>query len=381
MHLVFLTNEYPLKGVIHGGVGTFLKLLCPELVSRGHQVTILGLGQKQDKQIVVEEGVRVITIPAGKKLKPKAWFNFKRINQELRYIHNDSKIDIIEGPEMSFAFIKKIPNVIHLIRMNGGHHFFAEAEKRKVNLWKAFLEKRSFSKADAICGVSRYVMDHTKKYIDFSSKEGPVIFNPANFRNFNEADPAKAVPGRLFFAGTVCEKKGIRQLIEAFHIVHSKHPNVELFIAGRDWKFPNGNSYTNKIKEIISKDLLSSIHFLGPLPNEAIPSWIESSDICVYPSHMEAMPLAWIEVMSMGKPFVATKIGPAYELVDDGNSGLLADPLDSGQLAEKIMQILENKDLKSFLGSNARKKVLKEFSLETIADQSIQYYQKLISKS
>ena len=89
--------------------------------------------------------------------------------------------------------------------------------------------------------------------------------------------------------------------------------------------------------------------------------------------------MAWIEVMSMGKPFVATKIGPAFELVDDGISGLLADPLDANELAEKILQILENQELKESLGRNAREKVLREFTLEAIADQSVEYYQQLIS--
>lgn len=379
MHLVFLTNEYPLEGVIHGGVGTFLKLLCPELARRGHKVTVLGLSSIPEKQVVYSQGVNVIAIPASSQLKLKAIFNYRRLNKELDKIHLNHKIDVVEGPEMSFSFIKKIPGVKYLIRMNGGHHFFSEAEKRKVNLWKAFMEKRSFSNADAVCGVSRYVMDHTKKYIDFSSKEGPVIFNPANLENFFKVDESKVVPGRLFFAGTICEKKGIRQLIQAFHIVHEKFPHTELFMAGRDWFYPDGTSYTEKIKEIVSKDLFESVHFLGPLPNSSIPQWIESSEICVYPSHMEAMPLAWIEVMSMGKPFVATKIGPAFELVDDGISGLLANPLDAKELAEKILQILENQELKESLGRNAREKVLREFTLEAIADQSVEYYQQLIS--
>ncbi|TVP46534.1 MAG: glycosyltransferase, partial [Mongoliibacter sp.] len=147
---------------------------------------------------------------------------------------------------------------------------------------------------------------------------------------------------------------------------------------GRDWKYPDGSSYTERIKEIIDAEIKPHVHFLGVLPNLEVPQWIESSDICVYPSHMEAMPLAWIEVMSMGKPFVATKIGPAFELVDDGISGLLADPLDHDELAAKIMELLANEELKNSLGENARKKVLNEFSLQTIADQSNSYYSNLI---
>ena len=66
---------------------------------------------------------------------------------------------------MSLAFLPKIKEIKYLIRLHGGHHFFAESEKRKINKWKGFQEKRSFKKADAFIAVSQYVNQEIEYFI------------------------------------------------------------------------------------------------------------------------------------------------------------------------------------------------------------------------
>ena len=75
----------------------------------------------------------------------------------------------------SFNFIydflkQKIKNIKYVIRLHGGHHFFAEAENRGINKWKGFQEKRSFKKADAFIAVSNYVKNHTATYLSYYNK-------------------------------------------------------------------------------------------------------------------------------------------------------------------------------------------------------------------
>ena len=63
---------------------------------------------------------------------------------------------------------------------------------------------------------------------------------------------------------------------------------------------------------------------------------IESSYLCCYPSFMEAMPLAWIEVMSMNKFFIASKLGPGPEIIKHKISGILCNPLNIEDIAKKM---------------------------------------------
>ena len=280
---------------------------------------------------------------------------------------------------MAFAFIQKIPRVKYLIRLHGGHHFFAESENRGINWWKGFQEKRSFKKADAVVGVSQYVVDHTSKYLSFDKKKEGVIFNPANLEKFYQADWNQSFKGRIFFAGTVCEKKGIRQLIQAMPLIKKEVPEAHLWIAGRDWKFPKtGKSYIEYVKQFIEPSVKDSIVFLGSLSNQNIPRYIEQAEVCCYPSHMEAMPLAWIEVMAMGKAFVGSKLGPGPEIIKHGENGLICNPLESRDIAEKVIYILKNPEEARKIGENARRFALENFSMDIIGKKNLELYQSIL---
>lgn len=379
MHIVFLTHEYPKPNYPHGGVGTFIQSLARWLVNHGQWVSVVGINYTSDDEKENDHGVVIYRLKKQVK-KGFTWrLHAQSINRKLKELHVKKPIDIIEGSELAFSFIQKIPGVKYLIRLHGGHHFFAESENRGINWWKGFQEKRSFKKADAIIGVSQYVVDHTSKYLSFEKKKKGIIFNPANIENFYQADWNQSVKGRIFFAGTVCEKKGIRQLIQAMPIIKKQVPEARLLIAGRDWKFPKtGNSYIEYVKQFIEPSVKDAILFLGPLPNQDIPRYIEQAEVCCYPSHMEAMPLAWIEVMAMGKAFVGSKLGPGPEIIKHGETGLLCNPLNPEDIAEKVIYMLKNSQEARKMGQKARGFALKNFSLDIIGKKNIELYQSLL---
>jgi glycosyltransferase involved in cell wall biosynthesis len=375
MHIVFITHEYPNINASNGGVGTFVQTLARWLVNKGNIVSVVGINNKNTNEESNDFGVRIYRLPKIS-VKGFTWLlQAKSINQKLLELNEINPIQIIEGTELAFAFLFKIPKVKYLIRLNGGHHFFAESENRRVNWWKAFQEKRSFKKADSVVGVSQYVVEHTSKYINFENKKRGVVFNPANLKNFYPADSNKQVNKRIFFAGTVCEKKGVRQLIQAIPIVKESFPDAHLFIAGRDWFFPhNGKSYTEYVKQYIDPSVKDSIHFMGAISNTQIPKLIEEAEVCCYPSHMEAMPLAWIEVMAMGKAFVASKAGPGSEIIKNGVNGLLCDPLNPADIAKQIITLFKNQEMALNLGEHARKFALQEFDLNVIGPRNLNLY-------
>jgi glycosyltransferase involved in cell wall biosynthesis len=379
MHIVFLTHEYPKEGFPHGGVGIFVQTLARNLVLSGIKVSVVGINYTDKAEEYQDQGVCIYRLKR-KRMVGFTWYLYaNEVNHKLRNIHKQNRIDIVEGTEASLAFLNKIHGVKFLIRLHGGHHYFAETEQRPINWRKAWLEKRSFRKADAIIGVSQYVMDYTSKYISFEEKKRGVIFNPANLEQFSPKAETNIVPGRIFFAGTVCEKKGIRQLIQAFPLIKKSVPYAHLVIAGRDWYFPKtGQSYIAYLKQWIDLNLKEDIHFLGAIPNEDIPEQIALSEVCCYPSHMEAMPLAWIEVMSMGKAFVASLLGPGPEIVSHEKNGLLCNPLSPEDIAKKVIYMLTHKDEAKQMGIKAREFALANFSLDTIGSKNIALYQSLL---
>ena len=381
MHICFLTNEYPKEGFPHGGLGTFVKTIAEELVSKNIQVSVVGLNYNPIDETEQLNGVTVIRIKRSK-VKGLAWFfNSKNIGKTIDAIHRKAPIHIIEGPELSLAFLPKIKDIKYIIRLHGGHHFFAEGENRGINWWKGFQEKRSFEKAAAFIAVSNYVKSHTAKFLSYHNKPIEVIFNPINSQLFQPLETAIEV-SNITFAGTICEKKGVRQLIQSFPMVKEKFPNVILNLYGRDWLFPDGSSYIKMLQEIelpkignISKDII----FHGAVSYNEIPSAYAKAAVCVFPSHMETLGLVAPEAMVMEKPVIFTKLGPGPEVIADGETGWLCNPHEPKEIANMIIQVLSNPHKASEIAKQGRLSVLQQFEIKTIVSKNIEFYNKIKS--
>lgn len=380
MHICFITNEFPKEGFPHGGIGSFVKTLAVSLVKKGFQISVVGINYTPNNETEIVEGINVYRLKKST-IKGFSWyFNSKALNEKIKQLHKENPIHIIESSELGLAFLSKIKDIKYIIRLHGGHHFFAESENRKINKWKGFQEKRSFSKADAFIAVSQYVKKHTEQYLSYNNKPIAYISNPIDTDFFkpiseNESD------NKILFAGTVCEKKGIRQLIQAFPFVKKEIPNAVLEIYGRDWFFPDGTSYIKMLKE---KELpkiekaAEDVCFKGAISFNGIPNAYSQAAVCVFPSHMETQGLVAPEAMSMEKAVVFTKLGPGPEAVEDYKTGLLCDPYNPKDIAEKIIWFLSNKEKKEIITKAARKFVVQKYGLNTIMDQNIVFYKSLI---
>ncbi|MEM9679484.1 MAG: glycosyltransferase family 4 protein, partial [Bacteroidota bacterium] len=213
MHICFISSEYPLWQ--SGGVGSFLQTFGRGLVSKGHKVTIIGVGSVENEELLNDEGVAIFRLPKSGMTFGKFVANTKRINAKIAEVHRENPIDIVESAELGLAFTEKIKGIKYVIRLHGGHHFFAESENRKVHWWQGFKERISFKNADGFIAVSAYVKSHTAKYLSYHNKPVEIINYPIDIVKFSPKPEIKVDKNNLTFAGTVCEKKGIRQLIMA----------------------------------------------------------------------------------------------------------------------------------------------------------------------
>lgn len=235
MHICLITHEYPKPGFAHGGIGSFIKTLTPKLIEKGIQVSVVGLNYTNVYEFQDDNGVKVYRLNYFNKKGFGWYFGAKAISKKIAEIHSQNPIDIVECSELGLAFLDKIPAIKYIIRLHGGHHFFAEAENRKIKFWKGFQEKRSFQKADAFIAISNYVKNHTEKYLSYHNKPIELIHNPINTTFFSPLNN-HVNQYSIVFVGSVCEKKGVRQLIRSFPLV-KKNIQVQL------WKFMAENGF------------------------------------------------------------------------------------------------------------------------------------------
>jgi glycosyltransferase involved in cell wall biosynthesis len=383
MHICFITSEYPKKGFPHGGVGTFITTISKALAKENIKVSVVGINYENRNQNEVADGIAIYRLKPFK-IRGLTWFlNSNIIKNKIQQIHKESPIDIVESAELGLAFLAKIKEIKYIIRLHGGHHFFAEGENRGVNKWKGLQEKRSFKKADAFIAVSKYVEQHTAKYLSYNSKMVSIINYPVSFSRFFPKENCNVIDQSIVFAGTVCEKKGIRQLIQAFPEIKMKFPKATLQIYGRDWKFPHGGSFIQMLKE---KELpligsaKEAIHFHGAVNHEELSEIYQSAAVCAFPSHVETQGLVVPEAMAMEKPVIFSKLGPGPETIIDYETGLLCNSLDPKDIAEKIMWVFENQSEAAQIGKKARMAAVAKFNPEKIVAQNIAFYTMIIQK-
>ncbi|MBI1792667.1 MAG: glycosyltransferase family 4 protein [Chloroflexi bacterium] len=349
-----------------------------ELVRRGHLVSVVGFYDVREKTECQEMGVRVIRLPRSKTPFANIWVHRFVLAQELKKLNQKAALDLVEGPELSFAFLPKLPEAGYVIRLHGGHHFFSTELGRKPRMGRGWYEKISFRNADFFCAVSQYVADKTSNLLNI---HGPIeiIPNPVDTELFSPS-PTKEEQGLIAFVGTVCEKKGIRQLIQAMPLILDVHPTARLLVIGRDQYDKNLNKcFTEHLKQIMDSAIHSQVFFLGAVNHNELPALLNKASLCVYPSHMEAMPIAWLEGMSMGKTVVASMTGPGVEIIEDGENGLLCNPFDPKSIADKVNCALSDTNLRNKLGFAARKKVEVEYCMDVLTEKNLNFYRNCLS--
>jgi glycosyltransferase involved in cell wall biosynthesis len=103
-------------------------------------------------------------------------------------------------------------------------------------------------------------------------------------------------------------------------------------------------------------------------------------DICVLSTFTEGVSNSILEYMALEKPVVATIGGGTSEIVIDNETGFLINPSNPKELADKLGILLENKSLRTRMGSAGKKRVIDEFSVEKMVNKYIDLYKLILSK-
>jgi glycosyltransferase involved in cell wall biosynthesis len=379
MHICYLCNEYP--PAPHGGVGTFTRALARGLLDCGHRVSVVGLYPVSRPEEEDDDGVRIVRVPANGTRGVSFVLDGFRIRRAVRRLHAASPIDLIEGPELSLSAVWGEPRVPRLIRMHGGHHFFSVTLGKRPRLLRGRVEAMSFRNADAVCAVSRFVAETTRELLRLGDRPIEILPNSVDVGRFAPRPEVAEEEGLVLFTGTVCEKKGVRQLVQAWPRVAEAVPHARLCVAGRDTTDPEtGASFTARLQTLLPPGLADRVEFLGHVENSRVPELALRAQVCVYPSHMEALPIAWLEGLAMGRAVVVSRTGPGPEVVEDGVSGLLCDPHDPASIAEGIVTLLRDPELRARLGAGARRRAVSHFSSEVLVARNEEFYRRCLGE-
>ena len=174
------------------------------------------------------------------------------------------------------------------------------------------------------------------------------------------------------FVGELREKKGLATLLSGYTQITKTMPASLLIVGevreGEDKKY---------FEEFKSNNPQLSITVTGHVPHKDLPAYYSLMDVFVHPSLRDGMPNAVLEAMACGVPVIATPVGGALDVLEDGVNGFLVDVNDAPQLAEKIAKTLKPlKELESVRRS-ARETVLHHCTLEKELQANLKIYENL----
>ncbi|NLJ17125.1 MAG: glycosyltransferase family 4 protein [Clostridiales bacterium] len=307
------------------------------------------------------------------------YFNaFLKYSKQLVKIAKEKNIDLVHvntSAVFEGIYLKKkagLPIVWHI-------HEIIVKPKFMYKLTSRIIAKYS----DEVSVVSNAVKEHLINS-GYFKKEINVIYNGVDSNRFcldeegrKSANLVLNLPDNsmtIGMIGRVNSWKGQASFLKAANIVMSKLPNVYTIFAGNAYKGEEWREEELKAQIDASEHKNRIINLGYRSDSENIYNML---DVFVLPSiQPDPLPTVVLEAMACQKPVVGYRHGGVCEMVKEGHNGLLAKPCDEEQLALRIIELLEDDDLRNVMAENSRERVLKLFSLKSYADNFSILYKK-----
>lgn len=183
-----------------------------------------------------------------------------------------------------------------------------------------------------------------------------------------EYDPTQI---RIFLISRLLKYKGIEEYLEASRILKQSYKNLCFYLVG-----PLDNTMYGFPVESLEeyKDIVKYMGYRND-----IPEILSFADILVHPTYYrEGLPRILLEAASLEIPIVTTDVPGCRDVVEDGVNGYLVPPKDPNVLAEAIEKLILNKNLRQKMGQVGRERVVKEFSLDVVCQETLEVYNDLL---
>jgi glycosyltransferase involved in cell wall biosynthesis len=307
-----------------------------------------------------------------------AWnWNALRIAWRLRRLIQQERIDIVhtffQTADLWAAPIAKLSGARVLISSRRDMGFL---RGRKHSIGYRLMSRLH----DQIQAVSDEVRLFAIREDGIDPRKTVTVYNGVDVNNdLPVAKPEATRQPTIVTVANLRHVKGIDVLVKAAAIVHERAPEAQLVLVGKFGTSPESLTYQEQVMSLCHHyDNDRYVHFLGESLN--IPELLARSSIFVLPSRTEGHSNALLEAMLAGLPCVATTVGGNSETVVDQVTGFLVPTENPEILAARLIELLENPDLRKRMGTASRKRVLEHFTAEKTASRVAAAYRDLLAR-
>jgi glycosyltransferase involved in cell wall biosynthesis len=377
---VAVISEFPYHGVIVGGVHSAVDVLVraisqlPEI----EKVLVVSFLPRLDRDEIVALNEKLIVHYAA--------------GQRRLALPTDSYLDFVKAKRILKAFE---PDVVHgqgtfghggvavrlgypsVVTIHGVGNFDMQMHNRGnrfIGPLRMYLTQRMtdgiLQRADVVISISKFDREFCSRV-----RQGDVVHIPNAVRpEFFTAEPEFPESARINFSGVIIERKNVAGLVRAFKKVKERVPEAVLDIAGP----ATDREYYERVQRSIDPTLKDSIVFHGNLKGCELTQLVQRASVCVLFSIYENLPVVIAEALALGKPVVASRVGGVEEMIDEGETGFVVAPQDENALADRLVRLLNDKQLRRAMGMKGREHALKNWKPERVAAETVGAYRMAI---
>jgi glycosyltransferase involved in cell wall biosynthesis len=290
---------------------------------------------------------------------------------DIHLVHSHSPRTAIVGG----LAIRRLAGIAHVHT----RHLLTQPSSRRFGLVYTAVDRASLFMPDVIIPVSKTMGEQIKQVPLLPAEKVQPIQNGVNTTRFHvpyERAMARAELGlsdahtAFIYTGRLDVMKRIDLLIQAFARVHADYPDSRLVIVGR------GDLEAELKTQAAGLGLDEAVIWTGFRTD--IPYLLAAGDIYVQSSSNEGLSLSILEAMAAEKTIISTDVGAAREMLEQDVTGIIIPPLDVNALTAAMRRVLEKPQTAQALAARARKVVVGQFSIEGMAEQYRQVYERYL---
>ncbi len=389
LKVALISEEYP--PFIFGGVGAVCQDLAQVLSKNGVQTTVLCGRAPQMTVETPNENLRVIRLPCYDSPPRFLWFQLQNLDFFKKMFKDFSVLHIMNAEAGgTTAYLGKRLGIPVVTSIHGTYMYplkkvvsapfsawsFKDIGFRTLgfplhmSMYDMCLEA---STRIAVCNFAT-VAELEKSHRNLDLKKVQVIPNAIDFQSLshiNKTAPIK--PHSIISTGRLFWVKGFGLLVQAVALLKNEFPDIQLQIFG------NG-AYRPKLDALIAKlGLQEYVKVTSHIPRAELWQKIAQATIGVQPSLHEAQSVSMLEAMALNKPMIAFDYPFSQEVIREGYNGLLAEPKNVKDLADKIRMLFADELLCRQMGENAYNYVSQRHNWNVLIGKYLAMYQEAIS--
>lgn len=375
MKIAMVSGEFPPTA---GGVGSYVYNLSKNLISLGNEVSVFTRGDCKSSKTSNVEGIEVHRVTFFPFYPFHIQIHGLFLSKEFRVLEDEFDVVHFHSPIIPPITTNKPTIVTEHGTVKGFidnlelTDLFSFTQKMFSPMYVS-IDKKVLTNAKIVTTVSQNSADELQRYYGIR-KDISVVYNGVDTDFFRPGN-LKKESNYVLYTGALVSKKGVIDLIKAAKYVIQKVPDIHFVITG---KGPLEKTLRNLSKQL---KIEKNVFFKGFVSRNELLKYYQNALMYIFPSYYEGLPTVILEAMACGVPVVATNIKSNSEVITNGKTGLLVEKKNPKVLAESILSLIENQELREYLGNNGRHLIMKKYAWRIISNRFLEIYRTIVRTS